>query len=102
MPGAAPAGLEPVKRVPLVDLAVLAALVLPALVAALLGSSLERTLTVNLGPGDGPYIEGFVPEYEVDEGVGTHWSTYDASVALPVRIQGPFDVAYRYTRSYTR
>jgi hypothetical protein len=96
--GAAIAGHESVKRVSLVDLPVLAALALPALAAALLGSSREPTITINLGPGDGPYIEGFVPEYEVDEGIGTHWSTYDASVALPVRIQGPFDVVYRFAR----
>jgi len=92
------AGHQPVKRTHLVDLAVLAALVIPALAAALLGSPRPPTLTVNLGPGDGPYIEGFVPGYEVDEKMGTHWSTYDASVAAPVRIQGPFDVSYRFAR----
>jgi hypothetical protein len=43
---------------------------------------------LNLGPGDSPYIEGFSPRYEIDESVATHWTSYDASLRLPLLLDG--------------
>src|SRR5262245_19672645 len=76
-------------------LAVLAAVCLAAVVAGARG---PRVLGLNLGPGDGPYVSGFLPGYEVDERVATHWSTSDAAVELPLRIEGPAVLAYRAAR----
>ncbi len=76
------------------------ALLLP-LVAAWMGSSGPRIIDFNLGPGDTPYLEGFLPAYEIDEKLGTHWTTYDATIALPLRVEGgPVDVVYRYARVF--
>ena len=73
---------------------------LPAL-AALLGSSGPHTVTLDLGPGDAPYVSGFAPEYEIDEGVATHWTTYTAAVALPLSVRGaPVPVSYRFARVF--
>jgi len=57
-----------------------------------------RPLVLDLGPGDGPYVRGFAPEWEVDETVGTHWTTYDAQVALPLEVRGPLRLTLRYAR----
>lgn len=71
------------------------------LVAARLGVRGPRTVTLNLGPGDGPYLSGFAPEYEIDDKVGTHWTTYHAAVALPLEVRGgPVDVSYRFARVF--
>ena len=76
------------------------ALLLP-LVAAWMGSSGPRIIDFNLGPGDTPYLEGFLPAYEIDEKLATHWTTYDATIALPLRVEGgPVDVVYRYARVF--
>ena len=78
-----------------------AVLVLAPLLAALLGVSGPRTVTLNFGPGDAPYIAGFAPEYEIDDKVGTHWTTYHAGVALPLEVRGgPVDLSYRFTRGF--
>lgn len=61
-------------------------------------SSGPRVLRVDLGPGDSPYVRGFTPEWEVDDKVGTHWTTYDAEVALPLEVRGPLRLALRYSR----
>lgn len=80
--------------------AVLAVLALP-LLAALLGSRAGRPLVLNLGPGDAPYVAGFAPEYEIDDKVGTHWTTYHAAIALPVAVEGDgAALAYRLSRVY--
>ncbi|HET6898650.1 MAG TPA: hypothetical protein VFK70_09890, partial [Vicinamibacteria bacterium] len=63
-------------------------LVLAPLLAALVGVSGPRVVNLNLGPGDAPYIAGFAPEYEIDDKVGTHWTTYHAAVALPLQVRG--------------
>ena len=75
-------------------------LLLP-LVAAWMGSSGPHIIDFNLGPGDAPYLEGFLPGYEIDEKLATHWTSYDATIALPLRVQGgPVDVDYRYARVF--
>lgn len=79
-------------------MAVIAALVaLPAL-AALRGSTLGRAVTLNLGPGDSPYLSGFAPRYEIDDKVATHWTSYDARVELPLELEGAAELAFRYAR----
>jgi hypothetical protein len=78
-----------------------ALLVLAPLLAARIGATGPRTVTLNFGPGDAPYIAGFAPQYEIDDKVGTHWTTYHAGVALPLRVQGgPVDLSYRFTRGF--
>jgi hypothetical protein len=57
-----------------------------------------RTIVLDFGPGDGPYVSGFTPEWEVDEKVGTHWTTYQAEVALPVELRGPLRLTLRSAR----
>ncbi|HET9316520.1 MAG TPA: hypothetical protein VFQ51_13085, partial [Vicinamibacteria bacterium] len=79
------------------SLAVLAALLLAPTWAAWRVSA-ARVLTLDLGPGDGPYVRGFVPEWEVDAGVGTHWTTYDAAAVLPLEVRGPLRLVLRYSR----
>jgi hypothetical protein len=80
---------------------VAAAIVLAPVLAARLGVSGPAVVTLNFGPGDAPYIAGFAPEYEIDDRVGTHWTTYHASVALPLQVRGgPVDLSYRFTRGF--
>ena len=80
---------------------VAAVLVLAPLLAARLGVSGPRVVALNFGPGDAPYITGFAPEYEIDDKVGTHWTTYHAGVALPLQVRGgPVDLSYRFTRGF--
>ena len=62
--------------------------------AALAGSRSGRPVTLNLGPGDAPYVSGFAPEYEIDDKVATHWTTYHARVDLPLIVDAP-EVAAR-------
>jgi hypothetical protein len=81
-------------------LALGAALAAVPLAAALIGVGGPRTVDLNLGPGDGPYVAGFAPYYEIDDKVATHWTTYDAHVALPLTIEGPAQVRYRYARMF--
>lgn len=76
------------------------ALLLP-LAAALAGArATGRPIVLNLGPGDSSYISGFSPQYEIDEKVATHWTTYDATVRLPLRIEGPAEVSFRFARIF--
>jgi len=79
---------------------VIAALsVLVPLAAAAWGSLGPLRLVLNLGPGDTPYLAGFLPEWEIDEKVATHWSTTDARIELPLVVRGgPAAVSYRYAR----
>ena len=77
------------------------ALVLAAVptVAVFLGSPGTRTVRLNLGPGDAPYISGFTPAWEIEAGVATHWTTYEAAVHLPLEVRGGLAVArYRFSR----
>jgi hypothetical protein len=78
-----------------------AALVLVPLAAARAGSSAGRAVLLNFGPGDGPYLTGFAPEYEIDDKIATHWTTYHALVSLPLEIRGgPVDLSYRFSRVF--
>jgi len=80
---------------------VAAVLVLAPLLAGRMAVTGPRTVTLNFGPGDGPYVAGFAPEYEIDDKVGTHWTTYHAGVALPLEVRGgPVDMSYRFTRGF--
>ncbi len=76
-------------------------LVLLPLVAARAGARGPATVTLNLGPGDGPYLAGFAPEYEIDDKVATHWTTYHARVDLPLEVRGgPVELSYRFARVF--
>jgi hypothetical protein len=76
--------------------------------AALLGARAVRTIRLNCGPGDGPYVSGFAsprPEsfdpYEIEDQVATHWTTHDARVALPLVIDAPaVGVVLRFARHF--
>jgi hypothetical protein len=74
----------------------LVALALP-LAASLRGARGPLSMTVNLGPGDGPYVSGFAPAYEIDDKVGTHWTTYESAVSLPLTVAGGA-AHYRFAR----
>ncbi|MFI5183056.1 MAG: hypothetical protein ACHQNV_01560 [Vicinamibacteria bacterium] len=76
----------------------LALAALPTL-AALLGAPGPIRVHFNLGPGDAPYLTGFLPEYEIYDRVATQWSTRSAAVELPLSVQGgPIEVTYRLAR----
>lgn len=80
---------------------VLAGLVVAGpLLAALVGAPGPLAWRLNLGPGDGPYVRGFAPAYEIDEKVATHWTTYHAAVEMPVEIRGAAEVTYRMSRVF--
>lgn len=82
------------------DAALLAVLVAAPLAAALRGVT-GGVVEINLGPGDGPYVSGFLPEYEISERTGTHWTTRDASIELPLRVSGgPLRLSYRFVRNF--
>jgi hypothetical protein len=69
--------------------------------AALLGARGPQRVELGLGPGDAPYVSGFAPMYEIDDRVGTHWTRYNAGVALPLTVSGaPAGVSYRYARVF--
>jgi hypothetical protein len=69
------------------------------LLAALAGASGPQAIRLNLGPGDGPYLRGFPIEYEIDEGRSAQWSSHDATIDLPLEVEGgPVVVSYRYSR----
>lgn len=71
------------------------------LLAAWLGRSGPMAVDLNLGPGDAPYVDGFLPAYEIDDKLATHWTSYDASIALPLYVTGgPVEVDYRYARVF--
>ncbi len=82
------------------DAALLAAVVALPLAAALAGSRGGHAVTLNFGPGDAPYVAGFAPEYEIDDKVATHWTTYHATVDLPVTVEGEAALAYRFARVF--
>lgn len=60
-----------------------------------------RHAVLNLGPGDSPFVSGFERDHDVTDKVGWHWTTYDASVALPLRARGAtLDLTLRYARMF--
>ena len=78
----------------------LAVLAIP-LAAAWWGARGPFEVTLNLGPGDAPYVSGFTSSYEIDDRVATHWTTYDAAVALPLTVSGgPMALSYRFARVF--
>ncbi len=81
------------------DALLLALLGLLPLLAALRGAKGPFEVRLNLGPGDGPYALGFARDHEVNKGVGTHWSSNDSSLDLPLVLESErLEVAYRYAR----
>lgn len=71
---------------------------LPTL-AAWRGAAGPLRIALNLGPGDGPYVVGFEPKYEIDDKTATHWTTYDARVVLPLAVTArDATLSYRYSR----
>ncbi|HUG54330.1 MAG TPA: hypothetical protein VMR21_12045, partial [Vicinamibacteria bacterium] len=94
----APLGKAPTRPL---DWLAAAAVVAAPLLAAAVGVSGPRTLTLNFGPGDTPYLSGFAPQYEIDDKVATHWTTYHAAVALPLEVEGgPVELSYRFARVF--
>jgi hypothetical protein len=83
--------------------AVLAVAVVAApLLAAWVGARGPFEITLNLGPGDRPYISGFTSAYEIDDRVATHWTTYDAAITLPLSVSGgPMALSYRLARVFS-
>jgi hypothetical protein len=73
---------------------------LPALLpllAAFRGATGPRAVELNLGPGDGPYLDGFAPAWEIGEdGAAHHWTRREARVTLPLEATGPLDLLYRF------
>ena len=51
-------------------------------------SGSTRRLVLNLGPGDTPFVRGFEAGSDVENKVGWHWTTYDATVELPFETTG--------------
>lgn len=82
-------------------LGLVTAVALLPLAAALAGARGPLRVALDLGPGDSPYVAGFAPEYEIDDRVATHWTSYDARVDLPLSVQGaPARASYRYARVF--
>ncbi len=76
-----------------------AVLVALTIAAASHGARGPSTIVGNLGPGDSALTTGFTPRFEVRDRVGTHWTGYDATVALPLLVEGgPIAVSYRFAR----
>jgi hypothetical protein len=61
----------------------------------------EDLIVFQLGPNDHRYLEGFAPHYEIENGtVGTRWTTYHARIDLPLVLEGPAEVIYRFSRVF--
>lgn len=83
------------------DAALALAVVALPLLAARAGARGPFSITLNLGPGDSPYVSGFTSSYEIDDRVATHWTTYDAAVHLPLTVSGgPMALSYRFARVF--
>ena len=76
--------------------ALLAGLLLVPTAAAFWGTQGPRSVRLNLGPGDGPYLAGFFPQYEIDEGVALQWSRPEARVSLPLAFIGEASLKLRF------
>jgi hypothetical protein len=85
-------------RGPWLDLAcALLAALLPAL-ASLHGSPGPLSVTLNVGPNDAAYLEGFHPHYEGAGAIATRWSTTRAGVRLPFAVSGRAALVTRAAR----
>src|SRR3990172_2243617 len=61
----------------------------------------DDLVVFQLGPNDHRYLEGFVSHYEVENGtVGWRWTTYHTRVDLPLLLEGPAEVIYRFSRVF--
>jgi hypothetical protein len=95
------AGRTPALRAGGIAFLLLALVVALPLLAAVAGSRGPFEVTLNLGPGDAPYLSGFTSGYEIDDRVATHWTTYHAAVELPLTVSGgPLVLSYRFTRVF--
>ncbi len=82
------------------DLALAVALALPLLFVALVGTRGPAVATLNLGPNDAAYVRGFKPELELDSERAVHWSRHEASIDLPLWVQGDtIELALRLERA---
>lgn len=78
----------------------LGALALSVAAAAAFGGS-TRLLSLNLGPGDTPFVRGFAPGSDVVDKTGWHWTTYEARVDLPFETTGSeVSATLRYARVF--
>ena len=69
--------------------------------AAVTFAGSTRHVTLNLGPGDTPFVHGFQPTSDVEDKVGWHWTTYDASIDLPFETAGSgVEATLRYARVF--
>ena len=82
------------------DAAWLLGLVAVPVLAALWGAAGPQRMALNLGPGDGPYVQGFAPSYEIDDKLASHWTTYHAAIELPLKVRGGATVSYRFSRVF--
>jgi len=65
------------------------------------GASGPASIPFELGPNDHAFLTGFEEHYEVADGVATRWATYDATIDLPLVVDGgPVDISYRFARVY--
>jgi hypothetical protein len=62
----------------------------------------DTIVTLQLGPNDHRYLEGFATHYEIADGVATRWTTYHARVDLPLVLEGgPAEISYRFSRVFS-
>jgi hypothetical protein len=61
----------------------------------------DDLIVFQLGPSDHRYLQGFAPHYEVENGsVGWRWTTYHARIDLPLVVEGPAELVYRFSRVF--
>lgn len=80
------------------DLLLGVAAALPVLLALLCGARGPRVVTLNLGPNDSTFLHGFLPLYEIEEPLSTHWTSYHARVGLPLVVSGDATLSFRSAR----
>lgn len=57
--------------------------------------------TFELGPNDHRFLSGFEQHYEVEDGVGTRWTSHDATLDLPLLVEGgPVEIELRGARVF--
>ncbi len=72
--------------------------------ALCLASSLllsTRSVELNLGPGDTPFIAGFESDSEVENKIGWHWTKYNAAIHLPFETaESALETTLRFARVF--
>ncbi|MCU0243119.1 MAG: hypothetical protein MUF51_11945, partial [Vicinamibacteria bacterium] len=86
------------RRQLLRELKWLAVVLLAPACALWIGARVPHVVRFNLGPGDAAFISGFAPEYEIENRIATHWTTYDAAIELPLTARGPVSVSFSAAR----